>query len=675
MVTTTPGLLFLDFVHPELCKISCDKPSSDGYEATNLISADPRIKRNGFLSERFISPPVTVTLKFVCSIDVSHVIVQTNVGTHKTLNLELLAKIGDSDFHLLAKASDHSPTQNLVYFTNHNFGRRPERIQVPAGALTRHIGPNRNIGQLQFKLTHTRNGHVPALGRVEVWGRPTRGVPYPVRKVINFIQLQQDATEKINTSSTLGNTTPEKDVPQLPDDVPSEFIDTISCDIMTLPMLLPSGHNVDQQTLEKYEKFEAANARLPNDPFTGLPFNPRRKPLPNSILKSRIDAYLLSRPDVAKGVGHTVGRGQSNSVCSSLLGLSNFTTVVSPVSSTEKNSVLPLPSGKPADDVLQKSAKDDAANNHDSSGSVSSDLVVIPSAIANSHTIVQPLMMQSPVNSEKVGRSFFNSGKSSFISSSVLRRSTSLTMDYCSTKSKSNVVDVPSTAMVTTYKTQLGIMPCKPVVNSTKTHSQSSTDSEVVIISEKQIGNSSQLCVNKAMSDECFEVNSDSDDDVICVRSTSLQATTQPSSKRRCLLKSHTSVNTSEPPNKLFKTNKEVIITSSQNSRKCQQKLSAGDTSCHPLTHEQNLKNSLDLAMKSILGPLTSYTDFTSQKNSNSVSDGCSCSVPCSVMYQLPCSHRICRKCLLQKCNNLNQIVCVRCGCLFNNDQPVRIHI
>ncbi|XP_061623729.1 RING finger protein 37 [Phyllopteryx taeniolatus] len=55
--------------------ISCSKVCADGYDVTNLISADPALRRRGFKLEYFLRPPVQVTLRFgfqveLCRVDV-----------------------------------------------------------------------------------------------------------------------------------------------------------------------------------------------------------------------------------------------------------------------------------------------------------------------------------------------------------------------------------------------------------------------------------------------------------------------------------------------------------------------------------------------------------------------------------------------------------------------------
>lgn len=90
--------------------------------------------------------------------------------------------------------------------------------------------------------------------------------------------------------------------------IPDDFMDPITCEIMTVPLLLPSGHNVDSVTLEKHIIAERTWGRLPSDPFTGKLFSEFSKPLPNSSLKVRIDQFLLSSGLNNSVHGRTVGR-------------------------------------------------------------------------------------------------------------------------------------------------------------------------------------------------------------------------------------------------------------------------------------------------------------------------------------------------------------------------------
>ncbi|XP_061065030.1 RING finger protein 37 isoform X5 [Eubalaena glacialis] len=91
-------------------------------------------------------------------------------------------------------------------------------------------------------------------------------------------------------------------------DVPEEFLDPITLEIMPYPMLLPSGKVIDQSTLEKCNRSEATWGRVPSDPFTGVAFTPHSQPLPHPSLKARIDHFLLQHS--IPGC-HLLGRAQT----------------------------------------------------------------------------------------------------------------------------------------------------------------------------------------------------------------------------------------------------------------------------------------------------------------------------------------------------------------------------
>lgn len=92
------------------------------------------------------------------------------------------------------------------------------------------------------------------------------------------------------------------------DPVPEEFLDPITQEVMVLPMLLPSGTSVDNSTLEEHQKREATWGRAPGDPFTGVPFTPTSRPVPNPQLKRRIDHFLLKNG--VTGTNGRLGRGE-----------------------------------------------------------------------------------------------------------------------------------------------------------------------------------------------------------------------------------------------------------------------------------------------------------------------------------------------------------------------------
>ena len=188
-----------------------------------------------------------------------------------------------------------------------------------------------NISHLWIRITQVHKGSVPCLGAVEVIGKPSKNNKEFVMNYANLITLRL-AQERNNPKGFVFNPSSEANLStsnsseqvskndlcneaSLVEKVPSEFIDPITLNVMTLPILLPSGNTIDNSTLEKHIAVERSWGRQPCDPFTGVPLG--SKVVPNAALKYRIDNFLLSeQSDVVKvdELGRTVG---SSSDCKS----------------------------------------------------------------------------------------------------------------------------------------------------------------------------------------------------------------------------------------------------------------------------------------------------------------------------------------------------------------------
>lgn len=110
--------------------------------------------------------------------------------------------------------------------------------------------------------------------------------------------------ESQNCNDKREHISPDYDVEN--SNIPEEYLDPITCNLMVTPMLLPSGNSVDITTLEKFISSQRCYNRSPCDPFTGITFNTLVQPVPNTRLKARIDRFVLLNqrdPDL-----HDVGR-------------------------------------------------------------------------------------------------------------------------------------------------------------------------------------------------------------------------------------------------------------------------------------------------------------------------------------------------------------------------------
>ena len=198
------------------------------------------------------------------------------------------------------------------------------------------------VTHVALKIVKLSGSCVPAVGKVEIWGQPSASCKPEMLEYALGIQGRIQGGQKIKTAITgeIHNGTVEssKHHNVLPgangssSSIPEDFVDPITCEIMIVPLLLPSGHNIDTSTLEKHITAERSWGRLPSDPFTGKIFSDTCKPVPNSALKVRIDKFLLTSGVNTSGYGRTVGRDsdlvrQSNQNNSSLLKMDHNVSV------------------------------------------------------------------------------------------------------------------------------------------------------------------------------------------------------------------------------------------------------------------------------------------------------------------------------------------------------------
>lgn len=170
---------------------------------------------------------------------------------------------------------------------------------------------------------------VPAIKKLEVWGTPSRFNKEDIIKTVENIVWKTALPSRKSTilkpcadqipplqTSTLhngrvdltedSNMTCKKHAFSFAE-IPEEFIDHITCSLMSVPMLLPSGNNIDRSALDKFTKEQEKYGRHPSDPYTGKVFTKSQQPVPNVSLKARIDRYVLTNATRIESTSRTVG--------------------------------------------------------------------------------------------------------------------------------------------------------------------------------------------------------------------------------------------------------------------------------------------------------------------------------------------------------------------------------
>ncbi|KAL5020083.1 hypothetical protein ScPMuIL_002975 [Solemya velum] len=347
-------IMVLDFCHWSLQpRISCDKISCDNYEIENLISSDPRKKLKGFIAEYFIKPPVSITVHFPVNIEIQYIYVDPVVGRQKSSSVDIFAcskKVKDSwlgsagklcvpdekDLYFYPVGKYFSNNPNLVCFRNSRFHRRMQfdmnnlngPISCPITVDISHhsFSTLGSTSHLTVRITRTTDASAVAIKSLQIWGQPANSCPRSLQDLIiteyasaNDISSKQFiiSEEEITcTKETKKNTEKQNKIMLNNVEIPEEFVDPITWEIMSMPTLLPSGKIIDSSTLEKYINTEASWGRCPSDPFTGILFDSMNRPVPNGALKTRIDHFLISNSELLKDVPRIVGTGEDRAGCS-----------------------------------------------------------------------------------------------------------------------------------------------------------------------------------------------------------------------------------------------------------------------------------------------------------------------------------------------------------------------
>lgn len=286
-----------------LPKVSTKSAALDDYEVDNLISNNSFIKSRGFLGYISTKPPVDLEFTLICPVSIHYICLDTVLGTQRSTGIEILAGNSKSEFSTIARAVFDK--EGVVFCNSRIYSRN----NLPVDSNKYFVSFFRsnmfrtflNADKLIVRIFRTERS-VPCLAKIEVWGKVSK---YCSAVVLNTIK------DIVNQSSQLDSKPVQKYVLENVEfEIPEDFKDALTFDLMAIPMTLPSGHSVDQSTLEKCLANDNMYGRQASDPFTGLQYTSTRKPVLNVALKARIDMFLLqnSHKSELANVKRTVGR-------------------------------------------------------------------------------------------------------------------------------------------------------------------------------------------------------------------------------------------------------------------------------------------------------------------------------------------------------------------------------
>lgn len=165
-----------------------------------------------------------------------------------------------------------------------------------------------SVQVLKIVIQDTVLRRAPALKKIEVWGFPSfknsKDDTLFICKLYRGITETEENTENREECSTEAQETAFN--------IPEEFLDSITHELLVMPFILPSGSIIDETTMEKHNKHEEIYGRLPSDPFTSLIFTSEHQPKFHEVLKIKLDEFKLRHSDEieVKRSGRTLGIGK-----------------------------------------------------------------------------------------------------------------------------------------------------------------------------------------------------------------------------------------------------------------------------------------------------------------------------------------------------------------------------
>lgn len=316
----------------------------DNHPPSNLISTKQSHRSAGYRAEHFIRPPVKLMLQFAIPINIQSVCIQLNQLSVHSTTAELCLPRADRPVKICSELILKGNT--VIRLINRGLSLDDLIMQQTAlgsflqlekveGKINNPLILN-GVNSLELKIVRSSSYHAPAVKAFEVWGLfDTTRNNAELQKYVNVIKswkqqsqgkvdflipsvfsaeaaenhtthkaaYHSSTTELSQTTNSPGSNSGQSSSGQ----VPERYLDEVTYELMLVPMLLPSGHYVDQTTIDKFSSVENSWGRPSADPFTGIAFTSTAKPKFCPHLKVQIDEFLTKNNQQYPSVGRTVG--------------------------------------------------------------------------------------------------------------------------------------------------------------------------------------------------------------------------------------------------------------------------------------------------------------------------------------------------------------------------------
>ena len=231
------------------------------------------------MADTFIRAPISIEITFNQAINIQQIVLDSKVDTKISNGFTVFSSVDSVKettfaFQQIGKCINEKKTNSShVYeFTRRNSAQTINEKLLQT-ETNKHFFSARSMSfldaatALKITITRTLNSTAPCLKSIKVYGflaDNLQHLPAPPLAVI------------------------EKCV-----EIPCEFIDEITHEMIRNPIRLPSQKVIDKSTLDLLLDEQLKNNSVKKDPFTCVPFSSAYTPIIDAELKSRIDKFLL----------------------------------------------------------------------------------------------------------------------------------------------------------------------------------------------------------------------------------------------------------------------------------------------------------------------------------------------------------------------------------------------
>jgi len=193
---------------------------------------------NGFLAETFIRPPVRIQIQFKDPIQLHSIRLDAKVNSQISNGFTITTTNAKQTSKQISKhLNKSSAADSHVYLFTRRAKSAAETVNPESVNLVSFYADPRehldHVISISIEIFSTLNSTTPGLKSLRVFGAiPSSGT---------FRAL---APSETNARVDLG----KKNVLELPD----EFVDCLTCELMRMPIRLPSNKYVDKSTLDRY---------------------------------------------------------------------------------------------------------------------------------------------------------------------------------------------------------------------------------------------------------------------------------------------------------------------------------------------------------------------------------------------------------------------------------------